>query len=904
MKKRILLFSIILLLPCFLNSQDMDDIKNAYELYEKGTEHMNKGNLDSALVCFKISLELYMKAGNPSYIAWSLNNMGYIYVEHGKLDEALKCFTESLELYRKVGNPSDIAMSLNNIGFMYSNQGKLEEALKYYTKALKLYKKTGDSSDIATGLHNIGLIYSRQGKLDEALKYYTESLELRRKVGNPSDIAESFNSIGTIYDFQGKLYKALKYYTVSLELFKKAYDPLGVSECLSNIGSICSEQGKLDEALKYYTKALELRRKVGNPYNIATGLSNIGSIYSKQGKLDEALKYYTESLELVKKVGNTLSIATGLNNIGVIYSKQGKLDEALKYYTESLELYKKYGNPSGIARSFSNIGYCYYKLKSFRKAEQYINECIIYLDSVRVGVGDVEARQNLTESQSNEYSLYYEVLNELNEKDKAFVISEKNRSRTLNELISESRTNLRQDADPELLNKERELNFSFKQIFKQISETKDDKELDILKRKQDSLYNVSKILEDQLKRSSPRYASVIYPDPVTADKVKEELGVNTALISFKEGIDNFYAMVITKDDYKVFTLRNIKTIESKVEVLINELRSGEFSSHFYSFSGELYKILLGPIEDIIKTKKELIIIPDGILHYIPFEVLFTRDLTDQDLVSGNESSLPYLIKDFDIRYLPSATMLKTFELYTDPEAPKDFICFADPVFESESELQLSPEEHKKEEDAKKELSEEMKEMDIEREGSSLVRLVNTGTEANGIAELFSPDNVSLYTRETANKNNLMKEDLSQYKYIHFATHGLVNNDKPQFSSLALSYDITGNNELQVREIFELKLNADMVVLSACNTALGKEMKGEGIIGLTRAFLVAGSKRAVVSLWSVADKSTSEFMIDFYRHIKEGKTITQSLREAKLNMINSKEYKHPYYWAPFVLFGME
>ena len=633
-------------------------------------------------------------------------------------------------------------------------------------------------------------------------------------------------------------------------------------------------------------------------------MNNIGAIYDSQGKLDEALKYYTESLELYKKVGNPSDIALSLNNIGFIYDNQGKLDEALKYYTESLELRRKVGNPSDIALSLNNIGYCYYVLKSFNKAVQYLNECIIYLDSVRLGFGDVEAKQNLTESQSNKYSLYFEVLNELNEKDKAFVISEKNRSRTLNELISESRADLRQDADPELLNKERELNLSFKQIFKQISETKDDEELGILKRKRDSLYNVSKILEDQLKHSSSRYASVIYPDPVTADKVKEELGVNTALISFKEGVDNFYAMVITKDDYKVFTLRNIKIIESKIEILINELRSGEFSSHFYSYSRELYKIILEPVEDIIKNKKELIIIPDGILHYLPFEVLLTRDLTEQDMLLGNESSLPYLIKNYNIRYLPSATMMKTFELYTDPEAPKDFICFADPVFESELESQLSPEEQRKEEDAKKELSEEMKELDIEREGSTLVRLVNTGTEANGIADLFNTDRVSLYTRETANKNNLMNEDLSQYKYIHFATHGLINNDKPQFSSLALCYDSAGSNELQVREIFELKLNSDMVVLSACNTALGKEMKGEGIIGLTRAFLVAGSKRAVVSLWSVADKSTSEFMIDFYRYIKDNKTITQSLREAKLNMINSKEYTHPYYWAPFVLFGME
>ena len=836
----------------------------------------------------------------------SLNNIGGIYCDQGKLDEALKYYSEALELYKKVDNPSDIAVSLNNIGLVYCDQGKLDEALKYYTESLELYKKFGNPSDIARSLNNIGGVYSSQGRFGEALKYHTESLDLRREVGNPSDIAISLNNIGFIYQVQGKIDEAMTYYIESLELKRKVGNHSAIATSLNNIGSIYYSQGKLDKAFKYYTESLELIREVGNPSDIALRLNNIGFIYYSQDKLDEALNYYTESLELSKKGGIPSYIAISLSNIGSIYYSQGELDEAMTYYIESLELKRKVGNPSDIALSLYNIGCYYYELKSFSKAEQYLNECIIYLDSVRLGVGDIEAKQNLTESQSNVYTLYFQVLNELNEKDKAFVISEKNCSKTLNELISESKTNLRQDANPDLLNRERELNLSFKQIFKQISETKDDIELYLLKREQESLYNVSKILEDQLKRSSPRYASIIYPDPVTVDKVKKELGVNTALISFKEGVDNFYAMVITKDDYKVFKLDSIKSIESKVEILINELRSGEFGSYFYSSSRELYKILLGHVEDIIKDKKELIIIPDGILHYLPFEVLLTRDLTDQDLVSGNESSLPYLIKDYDIRYLPSATMMKTFKLYTDSEAPKDFICFADPVFESELESQLSPEEQKKEEEAKEKLLEEMKELDIDipREGSTLVRLVNTGTEANGIAELFNPDNVSLYTRETANKNNLMKEDLSQYKYIHFATHGLVNNDKPQFSSLALCYDFTGSNELQVREIFELKLNADMVVLSACNTALGKEMKGEGIIGLTRAFLVAGSKRAVVSLWSVADKSTSEFMIDFYRYIKEGKTITQSLREAKLNMINSKEYTHPYYWAPFVLFGME
>jgi CHAT domain-containing protein len=385
-------------------------------------------------------------------------------------------------------------------------------------------------------------------------------------------------------------------------------------------------------------------------------------------------------------------------------------------------------------------------------------------------------------------------------------------------------------------------------------------------------------LKREIRISSPAYADFKDPQIISLEQTQKQLLDNkTAFFEYSIGKRSSYAFVITKRKLKIFPLPPGKIIQAQVKEYLKAITDKE--NHDFKLGYELFSALIFPgLEEKID---KLIFIPDDILHYLPFETLLSQKNTQR-----------WLIKDYEIAYAPSISSLHEIiqrEQLNRFKPQKDFLAFGDPFF--------GPNEG---EGTREDTLKDFSAVDT----FTFLRLKYSGLEIEKIAALFKKPKINIFKREKATEEQLKKLNLTDYNILHFATHSLIDDKKPARSSIVLSIDETSVEDglLQMREIFNLKLNAALVTLSACQTGLGQFIKGEGIEGLSRAFFYAGASSVLISLWPVHDQASSQFMERFYSHLRSSNSIINSLRKTKLEMISSDVLSHPYYWAGFVVTG--
>jgi CHAT domain-containing protein len=361
---------------------------------------------------------------------------------------------------------------------------------------------------------------------------------------------------------------------------------------------------------------------------------------------------------------------------------------------------------------------------------------------------------------------------------------------------------------------------------------------------------------------------------------------NTVILEYSVGDSSSCLWAITRSRHQLFKLPGIKILQEQIEPFRFALLNPDHSNNDFLTKGgySLYKQLLQPAESFLTKKSNLVIIPDGILNVLPFEIL----LTDNKGIGQATSyaNLSFLVKKYPVSYGQSAAVLKSLlskqrEMQESASENKKLIAFGDPVYDNEN-------------DTTRLLAQTYK------------RLEYSGKEIENIASYFKKGNAEIFLRVNATEENVKREgELKKFNYIHFATHGFIDVAKPELSSLVLTKNISSEEDgyLQATEIYNLKLNADLVVLSACQTGLGKLVRGEGMVGLTRAFMYAGTPTVLVSLWSVSDLSTATLMGEFYRNlVKEKLSKTDALRKAQLTLLGNEKFAHPFYWAPFIIVG--
>ena len=825
------------------------------------------------------------------------------------LQQAIQKWEEALPLIRAVGNKVREATTLNNMGKVYSDLGEKQKALDYYSKSLPLWQEMRDKAGEAGTLNNIGRVYDDLGEKQKALDYFNKALPLSREVKDKTGEATAQNNTGMVYSDLGEKQKALYYLNQSLLLRREVRDKAGEATTLNKIGRVYDDLGEKEKALDYFNQALTLSREVNDKAGEAATLTGIGAVYSDLGDKQKALDYLKQSLLLSREMADKAGEAFTLNNIGRVYNNWGEKQKALDYYNQSLPLSREVGDKAGEASTLTNIAAVEVERGNLNEALNLIKPAAEIIENLRTKIGSSQLRASYFATQQDTFGLYIDILMALHKQNPnpgydtaAFEVLERARARSLLELLNEARADIRQGVNPEIREEQRKL----QQLLIGKTQYQDrlpkgeytEAQAETIRQEIAELETQLQQVEAQIRATSPRYAALTQPQTLTLKEVQQQIvDADTILLSYWLGEERSYLWAVTPTSITAYELPKRADIETAAQEFIKYLAPAfSDSADAPVKAATLSKIILAPVAEQLQQKR-LLIVADGGLQYIPFSAL----PVPVQPAAGESPQL--LIAEHEIVSLPSASTLSIIRRATANRqpAPKAVAVLADPVFGAQDPRVKGTPTPQTPAPNTPNLT-----RGTDSEGKTWARLAGTRLEADRILSLV-PDSEKMQAFDfDANLDKAKDSVLSNYRVVHFATHGFLNSQNPQLSGIVLSLvnrlGAEQNGYLLTPAVFNLNLPAELVVLSGCETGKGKEVKGEGIVGLTRGFMYAGAKRVMVSLWTVSDgEGTPELMSRFYQKmLKDGLPPARALREAQLSMI--AEGKEPHYWAPFILQG--
>ncbi len=726
-------------------------------------------------------------------------------------------------------------------------------------------------------------------------------------MGDRGGEASTLTNIGAVYDSLGEKQQALDFYNQALPLIQAVGDRSGEASTLNNIGTVYNSLGDKQQALDYYNQALPLRRAVGDRGGEAAALNNIGAVYSSLGEKQQALDYYNQALPLSRAVGDRGGEAGTLNNIGLVYDSLGEKQQALDYYNQALPLFQAVGDRVGEASTLFNLAFLERDKGKFATALPHIEAAIEIIEDLRSQIGSQELRTSYFATVQSYYQFYIDLLMQLHQQNpnqgydaQALHISERARARSLLELLAEANANIRTGVDLELLEQEQnllqQLNAVEHRRYQLATGQYSESEMNEVKAKSQALLSQLDRLEAQIRINSPRYADLQYPEPLTLREIQlQVLDDDTLLLQYSLGSDRSYLWAVTKDSITSYELPAAAEINALAQQFHEQLQSLSLPSQEVALS--LSEMILSPVAAQLGNKR-LLVVGDGALQYVPFAALPAPNGLETDNPLGYT---PLLVQHEIVTSSSASTVaISRRTLANRSPGSKTLAVLADPVFE-ENDTRFAG-VTAREDEANPNLERSVLGLG---EGTSLNRLRHTRDEAEAILALV-PESQRLEALDfEAERELITSADLADYQIVHLATHGLLNEQNPELSGLVLSlFEETGEAEngfLRLHDIFNLNLPAELVVLSACETGLGENVRGEGLVGLTRGFMYAGAKRVVVSLWKVNDLQTSVLMTQFYeRMLQEEQNPVAALRAAQLEMWEAG--KSPYFWAAFTVQG--
>ena len=897
---------------------------------EKASEYFQKGH--------SILGKLNEQIKTPSDPEWWKITPDFekLYDTSAEKQQELDYLLQELQSIREVNDFPQEVFILYKIGSLYVSLGEPQKSLNYLEESLQTSQKINDKNIIEKILEieilgSIGAIYYSFGDKGKALNKYENlyrqlfilSEQSNKNLSFPfknliSSEKKAFYStlIGNIYADLKYKEKGLEYFKQSLAFYKETNNSEGIAATLSNMGNLYSSLEMKQETLESFQQALSIYDRVlavkrEHLPTAASILKNMAKIYTNLGEIENSLDYFKQALLITQERGDRFGKADILSDIGYLYIKLGEPKKSLDYFTKSLRIYKELGNTYSQARTRAGIALIERNNGNLTKALTQIEYAVDIIEDLRTKFFSSELRQTYFSTVQSYYQFYINLTMELHRQDpdkgydrRAFEISERSRARTLIELLNEANINIRQGGDHKLLQQEQTLRQQLNALDQRwvelsFSQNTTDSQKTVLEQERNALLDKYENIQAQIRATSPSYSAITQPKPLTLAEVQQQvLDPDTILLQYSLGEAFSYLWVVTQKGIKSYQLPPRKEIETQAKWLYKIIRQGKGNPDILAqAASKLSQTILFPTAEKL-NKKRLLIVADGVLQYIPFAVL-----------SFSEKQ-KFLITDYEIINLPSSSSLATirYETQARKSAPKAIAILADPVFNQEDQRFTNPNS-----DLLKQQSSDLNSLALRRSVRSLEgfkkwnRLPGTRQEAEDILKLV-PDSQQTHAFDfDANLVTATNPQLNQYRIVHFATHGILNTESPELSGVVLSLvDKNGNpinGFLRLHEIFTLKFSSDLVVVSACETGLGKQIKGEGLIGLTRGFMYAGSPRVLVSLWKVDDQATAEFMTRFYRLMLEKKAPpAEALREAQIEMQKETEWKSPYYWAAFVLQG--
>jgi CHAT domain-containing protein/tetratricopeptide (TPR) repeat protein len=901
----------------------------AEALFGLGELRSRPDEFEKAAEDYLRSAALWLEQADPEAKSWrsvALNDAGNRLKALGRPDEARQRFEEAVAISGGLTDARNQAASLSNLGLLEFDQNETQHAVALLLEAAQKAHEAGDRVTQARALINLGSAYFQMAEGQQALQRYQEALDLARATSNAEIEATVQNNVGDIYMALGDWESALKHLNQALRIVRRLGRRTEEAKTRINLGDALQLLKRFDEARKSFAQALALAQALKDPEIQTFALAHQASLFVKLHQPARAVEPARLALRLAQGFPDReISV---LYTLGTAHREMGELQAAQEELERALSLARDRGDPSYVADVALSLAKVERERGDPAAALDHAHAAIDSIESIRTRVSDQRLRTSFLATKQDFYGVYIDTLMpppgaapDPARAATALEVSERARARSLLDILSESGADIRAGADPALVEREHRLRdevnardgFRLKLL---AGEKPDRRELEAAERKLEETLDAYGQVQTELRASSPGYAALTQPQPLSAAEIQAQvLDGKALLLEYSLGEKRSFLWVVTPDAVRSFELPGRARIERmargyyELVTARNERPAGESLAGWKRridgadaaaerAGRDLSRLILGPAERLLGDRP-LLIVADGALQYIPFAAL------------PIPSSGAPLATRHDVVSLPSASALAVLrrEVRGRSRAPKALAIFADPVFQATDErlthrsgqlerLSLASNVTRGPDPAGPRRGEER---------PSFRRLPSSLKEARTIAALVPPDQLFLALGFEASRAKAVSSELARYRNVHFATHGVLDSRRPELSKLVLSlYDEKGKAQdgfLRLNDIYNLHLDADLVVLSACRTALGQEIRGEGLVGLTRGFMYAGAARVLASLWSVEDRATAGLMESFYRGmLRQGLSPAAALRRAQLEMARQPGRKSPYYWAGFSLQG--
>lgn len=926
-----------------LSNRNLGEYSKALELYQKSLTFQEKtgnkkslantlnniglllsdqGDYRASLEYYEKSLKIQREIGNKSGEALTLNNIGFVHKNLGDNLKAMECYQKSLKIREAGGDKKGLALNLNNLGELQYISGNIELALEHYTKSMLIREELGDKSGIANSLNNIGALYKNQGDAAKALEYYEKCLEIHREIGEKKGIALALSNIGTLSFSQGDFTKAVEYYVKALEIQEKLNDKKGIATTLNNIGGSFRSRGEIATAQEYYRKSLAIRKEIGDKKGIAQSYSNIGFSYNKEtkqftnqdsiaGKTKLALDYHQKSLAIHRELDDKAGMSKNLVNIAGIYLSANQTDSAENYAGSALELSEKVGFPEEIKSSSDLLAKVYQDKGEWSEAESLLFAVL--------GINNRLVKTNFSILSEQKKELYFNTLSPDYEHFYSFSLLRKTENPAIAEtvyntalqnkgLLLKSSTAMRNAVmlsnDSALIKRYQHwigLKTKISELYSKGKETK-------------AMEDQANELEKELVRASAEFSDFDKIQKLSWKDVRDKLKNEEAAIEFihfkhkADGAEKiiYCALILKKESpypemIPLFAEEDLQKILESFQGSNLTVVNGIYGSR-EKRNRALYDLIWKPLESSLHGKKSVYLSPSGLLHKVSFAAISKDETT-------------YLCDAYSIG-IQGSTGKIVF-----PENPLFNSTIHTTVFGGIN-------------------------YDTENTQTKIWKyLAGTQSETASIRSILEENRVpvSYFTQDEASEG-AFKEAAKSSAVLHIATHGFfypdpegtavertksvrveevvfrggergpgvagfVENTNPLMRSgivFAGANDVwseqgspgTEDGVLTAQEVADLDMRkTKLVVLSACETALGDIRGSEGVYGLQRSFKMAGVKFLIMSLWQVPDKETELFMTTFYKKLIKTKDLKKAFSLAQKEM---KKNYDPYYWAAFVL----
>jgi CHAT domain-containing protein/tetratricopeptide (TPR) repeat protein len=851
---------------------------------------------------------------------------------HGKQTEALTICDLALKIAQRLDDKRGMFLTLRVKAEIARVRGDEIQALEYLDRCLKLAEELGDKASIGDALNSLGIVYALQSDYPRALSLFEQNLKIREELGNKLDIARELSNIGNILVYQGDKVRALDHYQRSLKLAEEVGNKAGSSATLNSIGNLYYSQGNYAQALEYFQQSLRIKQEIGDKAGAARALNNIGVIYSVQGEYAQALESLQQNAKIWEELGDKLGLVETLHYIRGVYLAKGDYAGALTYDQRALKGAEELGNNELVSEILATAGENYLRLGQYQAAseaaaraasladqfgvpdvlwsaktiagkaqlglnqpqlaQQYFLESIATIEKLRGQVAGGEGeQQRFFENKVAPYQAMVQLSLTRHDTAEALSYAERAKGRVLLDVLSNGRANITKAMTSDELKRDHELSAELAALNTQLVRVKTQSKPDAAQ-VADTQTRLDKTRLEYEAFQANLYAA--HPElrvqrgkthPLTLAEARDLLpDEETAILEY----------VVTENGSYLFVLRAAKDARDKVELTVHKLdgTSKELSEMADSFlqrvserdltvkepAGRLYDLLIKPAEEQLRGVRKLCIVPDGALWNVPFQAL-------------HQDARGYLLEQYAVVYAPSLSVLREMERRANAlrlqRGSATLLAVGNPTVSGETVAKAR----------------------ITRRDEPLTPLPDAEKEVNTLGRLYGHGSKVLIGPQA--QEGSMKAEASKYKVLHFATHAILDDRNPLYSHIVLSRaadDLQEDGLLEAWEIMKLDLNAELAVLSACETARGRIAAGEGIIGMSWALFVAGTPAAIVSQWKVDSARTSELMIEFHRNLlrqrstgKRAPSKSEALRQAALKVFHGP-YNHPAYWAGFILIG--